>query len=148
MSDSALDDSVEVHRIVTNMIIDIASVPDAPSAYALMSEELRKLTDSDYAGILIYEHGSKNLRFVGAAGLEPSDMSDLPRLDGDMRTRENLTKSKRSLSFAISKLEDVPEAGRVVYESLGLGPVIIASVMFREALLGYLFVARKEGRPE
>ncbi|UCE45121.1 MAG: hypothetical protein JSU93_06985 [Methanobacteriota archaeon] len=148
MSDSMSGEEDDIHRAVTNLIVDISNERDASSAYALVSAELRRLTGSDYAGILIYDPRSKDLGFVGAAGLEFNDLSRFPRLEGDLGVRERLTQSSRSISFTMSGQEDVPEGSRPIYDALGLGSVIIASIIFRDALVGYLFVARKLDGPK
>ena len=148
MSDHMSGEEDDIHRAVTNLIIGISNERDASSAYALVSAELRRLTGSDYAGILIYDPRSKDLGFVGAAGLELNDLSSLPRVEGDLGVRERLTQSGKSMSFTISGQEDVPQGGRAVYDALDLGPVIIASIIFRDTLVGYLFAARELNGPK
>ena len=147
MPDRVEDDNDGTHRAVTDLILKLASVEDAPAAYALISAEVRRLTETDIAGVLLYEPGLSGLRFAGIDGVEVQDISDLPKLSGDIGVREQLTRDRRSTSFSASRSEDVPEVGRAVYDALGMGALIFSSIVLRDTLVGYLFIARRKGRP-
>jgi PAS domain S-box-containing protein len=148
LSDGIPGEDDNIYRAVANLIIEIADVEDAKKAYALISSELRRLTKADSAGILICEPGRSDLRFVGTAGLELSNVSDLPRVGVDLGVRKRLVQGRRSMSLTMSGLENVPDIGRAVYSALGLGTVTIASIVFRDALVGYLFISRKKDSSE
>jgi PAS domain S-box-containing protein len=146
LSDGVPDDD-DVHRAVADLIIEVADVADAQKAYALISSELQRFTKADFAGVLIYEPGRPDVRFVGASGLDMSDLSNLPRLTVDLEARNRLVRGRRSYGFIISKTEEVPKGARALYDALGLGSMIPASIVFRDTLVGYLVVARKKGNP-
>ncbi|MDH3364850.1 MAG: ATP-binding protein [Thermoplasmata archaeon] len=148
MSDGEPDDNDETHRAVTDLIVEVANVSDAPSAYAFISAELKRLTNADFAGLLIYEAGRSDVRFVGATGLGLSNLSDFPKVGVDPEVRARLVQGRRSLSLTMSRLEEVPEVGRALYDAMDLGPVILASIVFRDTLVGYLVVARKKDGQE
>jgi len=146
LSDGVPDDD-DIHRAVADLIVEVADVADAQKAYALISAELKRFTKADFAGVLIYEPGRPDVRFVGAAGLDMSNLSDLPRLTVDLEARNRLVRGRRADGFIVTKPEDVPDGARALYDALDLGSMIPASIVFRDTLVGYLVVARKKTRP-
>ena len=147
MSEDDLQDRGDVHRAIADLLVNIADVTEAREAYTLIASELKRLTESDYGALLIYEAGRPDVRFVGAAGMPLSDLSDLPRVVVDPEARKRFVRGRRSNAFIVSDASEAPAGARALYEALELGPMIPASIVFRNTLVGYLAVARKKGSP-
>ncbi len=147
MSDDSSSDEVDLFKVVNDLTIELSETDTAQEAYSLIATRIKEVAGADYGGIIGYEPSRKDLRFVGVSGLEPSELSELPPIFTDQRSRERFEAEKKSTSLVIARQEDVPEGGVSLFTALNLGSVVLSSIMFRGELVGYLVVARKEGRP-
>ncbi|MCJ7488827.1 MAG: hypothetical protein MUO87_01590, partial [Thermoplasmata archaeon] len=97
MLDEVIDDA-NILREITALTKELAESQDVESAYSLIASRIRRLTDADYAGILVYLPGHSDLRFAGLAGLDGLDgldrssLAKLPQVLVTPEVRERLAK--------------------------------------------------------
>jgi signal transduction histidine kinase len=140
-------DEIDFLESVRDLTSELSEMATAQEAYSLIAERIRALSEADYGGLVGYEPGRKDLRFVGISGLEMSQLSDLPPLFTNPETRERFEAESRSTSLIVTNPDEVPNGGMPMFSALNLGSVVTSSMMFRGELIGYLIVARKKGAP-
>jgi signal transduction histidine kinase len=140
-------DEIDSLRSVSDLTSELSETATAQEAYSLIADRVRELSEADYSGLVGYEPGRKDLRFVGVSGLEMSRISDLPPLFTDSETRTRFETESQSTSLLVTSPKEVPKGGMPMFAALNLGSVVTSSIMFRGKLIGYLIVARKKGEP-
>ncbi len=145
MPDEVIDDA-NMDSEVCALLMEICESPNAESAYPLIASRLRRLTDADYAGILVYSPGHSDVKFIGLDGLESDSLAKLPQVLVTPDVRDRLAKSPRGTAILIDRDEDVPSGARDMYRALVLGSVITGPVFIGGELVGFLIVARTKER--
>ncbi len=141
MPDEVIDDA-NILRDIAALTTELAESPDVESAYSLIASTLRRLTDADYAGVLVYLSGFSDAKFVGLDGLDFSRLAKLPQVLVTPEARERLAKGPGSTATLIDKEEEVPAGALELYRSLDLGCMVTGSVFVNGELIGYLITAR------
>lgn len=147
MSGESNSDDIDFFKAVNDLTSELSEVDTAQEAYSLIADRVRALSEADYGGLVGYEPGRKDLRFVGVSGLEMSKISDLPPMFTDSDTRERFEAEPMSTSLIVTSPEEVPRGGMPLFAALNLGSVVTSSIKFKGELVGYLIVARKKGGP-
>ncbi|MCJ7489509.1 MAG: ATP-binding protein [Thermoplasmata archaeon] len=141
MSDEVIDDA-NILKEITALTKELAESQDVESAYSLAASRLRRLTDADYAGVLVYSSGSSYLKFIGLDGLDSNSLAKLPQVLVTPEVRERLAKGPEGTATLIDREEDVPAGALELYKALDLGCMVTGSVFVSGELVGYLIVAR------
>ena len=145
LPDEVIDD-VNILREITALTKELAESQDVESAYSLIASRIRRLTDADYAGILVYLPGHSDLRFVGLDGLDRSSLAKLPQLLVTPEVRERLAEGPEGTTTLIDREEDVPAGALGLYRALDLGCMVTGSVFISGDLVGFIIVARTKER--
>ncbi|UCE92148.1 MAG: PAS domain-containing protein [Methanobacteriota archaeon] len=144
MTEETVSEETAFFKAANDLTSKLSAVKDAQEAYTLITERIRTLSDADYSGLVAYEPGRKDLRFVSVSGLNMSAIPSLPPIFTDADTRRQFEAQMQSTWLVVTRPEDVPKGGVQLFSSLNLGSVIASSIMFGGELIGYLIVARKE----
>ena len=147
MPDESSPHESDLFKIVNDLTTELSTTNSAQEAYSLIADRVREISDADYGGVIGYEPTRKDLRFVGVSGIDSSKLAELPPIFTDAATRKRFEDNQKSSSMVLSQKDDVPEGGMPLFSALNLGSVVTSSIMFRGELVGYLVVAREDGRP-
>ncbi len=146
MPDEVIDDA-KLLRDITALTTELAESPDVESAYSLIASSLRRLTDADYAGVLVCSPELTDVRFVGLDGLDSSGLAKLPQVLVTPEARESLAKGPEGTATLIDREEDVPAGALELCRVLDLGCMIAESVFVSGELIGFLIAARTKEKP-
>ncbi len=139
-------DDANVLREITSLTKELAESPDVETAYSLIASALRRLTDADYAGVMVYSPGFSEVRFVGLDGLDSHSLAKLPQALVTPDVRERLARELRNTAILIDGEEEVPEGGRELFKALHLGCLVVGPVFVRGELIALLIGARTKER--
>lgn len=145
MPEDVIDDAGTLREIVS-LNIALADVTDAERAYSLIASSLRRLTDSDYAGVMVYSRGFSGIKFVGVDGLDLAELEDMPPVVVNPEARRRFATGARSTVIIFEGEADVHEGALELYKALEIGPMLSGSVMFKGELIGFLVAGRRKGR--
>ena len=125
---------------------ELRKAKDDAESYRLISADLKKMFEADYAAVALIDDVSSKLKVVGIAGTsESAEPSLTGRIDTNLRRA--LTSKPEPLARRFDSVDKMPETAKEVAVALGVESAIISTVLVREQLLGYLIIARKNGAP-
>jgi len=125
----------------------LRNVIDPEVAFEIIADELKVITESDYAIILLIEEGSATLKLAGVSGAPKSEIPKLPQIQIDREYRERVMQRDSSSALKFDSVDELPKTSRPVAEALGVGHGLISPITLRGEFIGYVAVARKKGGP-
>jgi len=135
---------VEAILRISSKLKNAKTVEEAGS---IVSAELRDLTASDYAGLMLIDEPSNKIKMVGLSGVPRELLGSLPTIGSDPSFRSAFTSGERPKVMRLEGPEGFPAVTRPLAEALDIQSVIVSAVMAHERMFGYLAVAQKRGSP-
>ncbi len=125
----------------------ICTASDADEAFSPIADSLRSLIGSDYGAFLILEEDGLHMRLVASSGPMEISRELLAAYSSDLNVRTALSRDNRSNVMVWNSLESVPGDMQELLARYGVTNLMVASIVFRKRVLGYVAVANMQGRP-
>jgi len=137
-------DIMELARGITQKMRELQSPQDA---FAVVAEEIRRLTGSDYSAVVLLESGSSTVRIVGFSGIPKESFAALPSVHVDEEFRRKMAVQGKSIARRFNSIGEFPSVMRPLMDSLGVDTAVVGSIISRNDLIGYLALGVKRGKP-
>ena len=139
-----LGDRLSQLETISSLLVDMSQASDFVDAYTIIAETARGLIGVDYSTLLIYDPDSPTLTFGGSSGFDKESLRTMPSILTDPLIRREYYAEDRCSSARFDSMEKLPSSGQKIAEALGIGSIVITSLVSARNLLGYLIVANRE----
>lgn len=113
-------------------------------AFVIIASELKEISGSDLAAVILVENGGSHLRLMGTAGFPPLDVP-LPLIGMDPIFRKKMTETNHPVISRLGSQAEFPSGVQEISKSLGIEQAVACSILLRGEFLGYLVVGNKKG---
>jgi PAS domain S-box-containing protein len=113
-------------------------------AFVIIASELKEISGSDLAAVVLLENGGSHLRLMGTAGFPPLDVP-LPLIGMDPVFRKKMTETNHPVISRLGSQAEFPSGVQEISKTLGIEQAVACSVLLRGEFLGYLVVGNKKG---
>jgi len=128
-----------------NALLRNITVPE--QAFDMLASELKKITKSDGAFILLVDESSSSLKLVGMSDQYPAGLPRMPVISVDHEFRDRVMKGDLSVAMRFDSMDDIPKVAQPFAKVTGLESALFSPIITHNELIGYLAVGNKAGGP-
>jgi len=136
-----------IFKILHRLSDLVQNLQGSEEGFIIIADEIRSVTNSDYAVVVMVDKDSSTLKLMGVSGFDRAKAKSLPVFKVDEEYRRQLFDANGPRTLKLRSESDFASVAQDILKATDVETGLLSPIMLRGEFIGYVAIGNKKGSP-